>query len=199
MTPTDHENSTTYSPEVNLEKCILQNKIIYVKLPIFNDHENAVNLAKLIVGDCRSAIARLQRLPVEELPNPPFMFFPNECSSYIDTSWCRMFEQGRSARFFMIPTFQTLKSLQPDGDETLSDIVMGNTYYKFFFKQLSTESAIEVAAELGMKSVLGSDEAYIVEPEQIKSIPIGECLLLVGSRELYRLRLPHTNEIGGSE
>lgn len=191
--PTDPDNSKSYKPELDFEELILQNKIIYVKLPMFNDPENAVALAKFIVGECRSAIAQLQRLPVEALPNPPFMFWPNECSSYIDFSWCRMFEQGRSSRFIMIPTFQTIKSLEHDGDAGLSDIVLGNTYYKFYFKQLTTEAAIQVAAEIGMKSGSGSEETYVVDPEQIKSIPLGECLLVVGMEQIYRLRLPLTD------
>lgn len=189
----------TYNPEVNLEECILQNKIIYVKLPTSNDNHDAVTLAKLIVGECRSAIAKLQRLPVEALPNPPFMFWPNECSSYIDFSWCRMFEQGRLSRFIMIPTFQTIKSLEHDGDTGLSDIVLGNTYYKFYFKQLNTEAAIQVANEIGMKSGSGSEETYVVSPEQIKSIPLGECLLVVGMEQIYRLRLPLTDPAAQSE
>lgn len=183
----------TYNPEVNLEECILQNKIIYIKLPTSNDNHDAVTLAKLIVGECRSVIARLQRLPVDKLPNPPFMFFPNECSSYIDFTWCRMFEQGRSSRFMMMPTFQTPQSLQSNGDETLSDIVIGNTYYKFFFKQLTTEAAVQVADIIGMKCDLRGDESYMVEPDKIKSIPVGECLLLVGNDDLYHLRLPNHN------
>lgn len=186
----------THSPEVNLEECILQNKIIYIKLPLLNDHADAVTLAKLIVGDCRSAIARIQQLPVEKLPNPPFMFFPNECSSYIDFSWGRMFEQGRSARFMMMPTFQTLQSLQSNGDETLSDIVIGNTRYKFFFNQLTTEAAVQVADVIGMKCDLRGNKTYMVEPDHIKSIPLGECLLLDACDQIYRLRLPQIESTG---
>ena len=172
--PNDPENTNTYSHEINIEECIRQNKILYVKLPKNNENVDAVALAKLIVGECRSAISRLQRLRLEELPSPPFMFFANDCSSYIDASWCRMFEQGRSSRFIMIPTFQTINSLHSSGDEILSDMVMGNTYYKFFLKQASMESAIQVAEEIGKERVGLSDATYRVEPEKINSIPVGE-------------------------
>ena len=192
INPTDTENSNTYSTEINFEESIRQNKIVYVKLPISNKHDDAVALAKLIVGECRTAISRMQQLPLEELPSPPFMFFANNCSSYIDESWSRMFEQGRSSRFIMIPTFQTINSLQPNGDETLSDMVMGNTYYKFFLKQVSMESAIQVAEQIGKIYVAGGDDTYMVEPEKINSIPVGECLLMGSYNELYHLRLPQT-------
>jgi hypothetical protein len=194
----------TYSPEVNLEECILKNKIVYVKLPMLSHPEQAVAIAKLIVADFRSAIGRCQRLPVEKLPNPPFMFNPNDCSSFIDTSWSRMFEQARTSRIFITTTFQSLQSLQPSGDEAISEIIMGNTQFKFFFKQLSLESAtqaaeavgkyIEFTVEDGVASEDGK-EAYILEPLQFKSIPVGECYLLVGGKDLYKLRLPQPSPL----
>lgn len=185
---TDSENIS-----INLEECILENKIVFVKFSIINDDENAVSLVKSIISDCRSAIARLQRLPVEKLPSPPFLFIPNNCSSYIDESWSRMFEQGRSSRFAILPSFQTLKSLQPNSDELLSEIVLGNTYYKFFFKQASKEEAENTSNIIGMICGLNGNETYITEPEKIGSIPVGECLLLVGNDDLYHLRLPNHN------
>lgn len=189
----------TYNPEINFEQCILQNKIVYVKLPIFNSSKQAVALAKLIVDDFRSAIARCQKLSVEELPNPPFMFDPNECSAYIDESWSRLFEQARTSRIFVTPTFQTIKSLQPMGNEKISEIVLGNTKFKFFFKHLSLESATQSAEVVGTyiktnvaKGSVGKnvEKEYIVEPKQFFDIPVGECLLLVDGSELYKLRLP---------
>lgn len=104
-----------------------------------------------------------------------------------------MFEQGRSSRFAMLPSFQTLKSLQPNGDELLSEIVLGNTYYKFFFKQASKEEVENTSNIIGMICGLNGNETYITEPEKIGSIPVGECLLLVGNDDLYHLRLPNHN------
>ena len=183
---TDSENIS-----INLEECILENKIVFVKFSIINDHENSVSLVKSIISDCRSAIERLQRLPVEKLPSPPFLFIPINCSSYIDESWSRLFEQGRSSRFAMLPSLKTLKSLESDGANSLADIVMGNTYYKFFFKQASQEEAENTSNEIGTFFDLKGNETYIVKPEKIGSIPVGECLLLVGSDDLYHLRLPN--------
>lgn len=185
--PTDSENIS-----INLEECILENKIVFVKFSIINAHENVVSLVKSIISDCRSAIARLQRLPAEKLPSPPFLFIPNNCSSYIDESWGRMFEQSRSTRFAMLPTFQTLKSLESDGDNTLADIVIGNTYYKFFFKQQTMDEAVKVAEVIGMKRVSGVEDSYMVDPEEIMSLPVGECFLFISHNQIYRLRLPHT-------
>lgn len=187
----DPENPNSY----NLEESILNNKIIYVRLPMPNANLDADALVKVVIAECRSAILRLQQLSVEELPSPPFLFIPNNCSSYIDESWSRMFEQGRSARFSMIPTFQTFKSLERDGDDLLSDIVSGNTYYKFYFKQQTMDAAMQVAEQIGMKRSSDGVDSYIVEPEQIMSLPVGECFLSVCNNQIYRLSLPFPDEV----
>jgi len=180
----------TNTPEINLRECVLQNKIVYVLLPAIMKNPQTVALSKLVMADCRSVMASYQSHPVEDLPKPPFMIFASECSLYIDKSWSRMFEQARSSNISMLVTFQTPTSLQPAGDKTLSDIVMGNTKTKVFLKQVSMESAIKVADEIGMEiNLLNGKESYIITPEKIMSLPIGECLVNVGNSQIERVRL----------
>jgi intracellular multiplication protein IcmO len=166
----------TYNPEVNIEECILQNKIVYVMLPTMGKNEQAVALAKLIVADCRTAISRCQKKPPEMLPNPPFMVFPDESGSYMDENWSRIFEQSRSAKIFMMPAYQTFANLQPNGDKALSEIVMGNTYFKFFFKQLSTESATQAADEIGKyyrtTTAIGTGSGTSINSAEIDTSPV---------------------------
>ncbi|WP_436658769.1 hypothetical protein [Acinetobacter sp. P1(2025)] len=140
----------TYNPEIDFEQCILQNKIIYVMLPTMAKNEQSVALAKIIIADIRTAISHFQALPADKLPNPPFMIIPDEAGSYIDEhGWGRIFEQARSSRIFLSPCYQTYANLKPNGLETLSEVVMGNTLFKVFFKQLSTLSAQQAADEIG--------------------------------------------------
>lgn len=139
-----------YNPEIDFEKAILQNKIIYVMLPTMAKNEQSIALAKIIIADMRTAISHFQRLPKHMLPNPPFMVIPDEAGSYIDQSWGRVFEQSRSSRIFLSPCYQTYANLKPDGLDTLSEIVMGNTLFKIFFKQLSTLSSQQAAEEIGV-------------------------------------------------
>lgn len=166
----------TYNPEVNMQECIMQNKIVYVMLPTMGKNEQAISLAKLIVADCRTAISRCQKLPPELLPNPPYMIFPDEAGSYMDTSWSRIFEQARSSKIFMMPAYQTFANLQPNGDKALSEIVMGNTYFKFFFKQLSTESATQAADELGKHyrttTAIGTGTGSSVNAAEVDTSPV---------------------------
>lgn len=139
-----------YNPEIDFMKAILQNKIIYVMLPTMAKNEQSIALAKIIIADMRTAISHFQRLPKHMLPDPPFMVLPDEAGSYIDESWGRIFEQSRSSRIFMAPCYQTYANLKPNGLDTLSEIVMGNTLFKVFFKQLSTLSAQQAAEEIGV-------------------------------------------------
>lgn len=166
----------TYNPEVNMQECITQNKIVYVMLPTMGKNEQAISLAKLIVADCRTAISRCQKLPPHLLPNPPYMIFPDEAGSYMDTSWSRIFEQARSSKIFMMPAYQTFANLQPNGDKALSEIVMGNTYFKFFFKQLSTESATQAADELGTyyrtTVAIGTGSGTSVNGSEVDTSPV---------------------------
>jgi hypothetical protein len=119
-------------------------------LPTMAKNEQSIALAKIIIADMRTAISHFQRLPKHLLPNPPFMVIPDEAGSYIDQSWGRIFEQSRSSRIFLAPCYQTYANLKPDGLDTLSEIVMGNTLFKIFFKQLSTLSAQQAAEEIGV-------------------------------------------------
>ncbi|WP_228140761.1 type IV secretory system conjugative DNA transfer family protein [Acinetobacter sp. TGL-Y2] len=166
----------SYNPEIDFEQAILQNKIIYVMLPTMAKNEQSVALAKIIIADMRTAISHFQRMPPEMLPNPPFMVVPDEAGSYIDASWGRIFEQARSSRIFMAPCYQTYANLKPDGTDTLSEIVMGNTLFKVFFKQLSTLSAQQAADEIGLYRdttwAVGSGEGVSSSGDEVNTSPI---------------------------
>lgn len=166
----------TYNPEIDFESAILQNKIVYVMLPTMAKNEQSIALAKIIIADMRTAISNFQRLPAHLLPDPPFMIVPDEAGSYIDESWGRIFEQARSSKIFLAPCYQTYANLKPNGLETLSEVVMGNTLYKVFFKQLSTLSAQQSADEIGLYRdttwAVGSGEGTSKSGDEVDSSPI---------------------------
>lgn len=166
----------SYNPEIDFEQCILQNKIIYVMLPTMAKNEQSISLAKILIADMRTAISHFQKMPAHLLPDPPFMIIPDEAGSYIDSSWGRIFEQARSSKIFLAPCYQTYANLKPDGKDTLSEIVMGNTLFKIFFKQLSTLSAQQAADEIGMHKTtiwsLGSGEGQSNSGDEVDTSPI---------------------------
>lgn len=167
----------SYNPEIDFEQCILQNKIIYVMLPTMAKNEQSIALAKILIADIRTSISNFQRLPPHMLPNPPFMILPDEAGSYMDEiGWARIFEQSRSSRIFLCPCYQTYANLKPNGEEALSEIVMGNTFFKVFFKQLSTLSAQQAAEEIGLHRqttwALGNGEGNSISGDEVDSSPI---------------------------
>lgn len=138
----------TYSPEVRLTDDIMANRIIYVALPTMGKAEAASNFGKLVLGDFRTAISKVQELPKHQRPNPPFLGFFDEAGSYVTQSWARPFEQARSARTVMMPAFQTKANLETIGEE-LRAMVAGNTLTKLFFKPGEPDTAEWMADMIG--------------------------------------------------
>lgn len=140
--------TSTYSPDVNLYEAIRQNKIIYVMLPTMGKKEAASNFGKMMLGDLRSAIAKVQSLPKDDRPWPPFLNFSDEFGSYVTQAADRPFEQGRSAQVVMMPAFQTMANLDAVSEE-LREMVLGNTWNKVFFKVGTDDTAQKIVELIG--------------------------------------------------
>lgn len=149
----------TYDPEVNLFEAIRNNKIIYVALPTMGKAESAKNFGKILLGDLRTAVSWIQALPVAERPWPPFMCFLDEFGSYATPTVQVLFEQARSAHVFMMPAVQTLANIKAVSDE-LSEMVVGNTWTKIFFKLGTQETAEEAANLIGMRKAAARSLSY---------------------------------------
>jgi hypothetical protein len=146
----------TYTPEVDLFEAIKRNKIVYVMLPTMGKDVAAQNFGKMVVGDLRTAISWVQRLPETVKPWPPYLCFFDEAGSYVNASWSRMFEQARSAHICLLPAVQTLANLESVSPE-LKEMVIGNTWTKTFFKLGTQETAEEAADLIGLeKAVISS-------------------------------------------
>lgn len=140
------EITKSYSPEVDLFEAIKGNKIVYVALPTMGKAEAASNFGKMVVGDFRTAISKVQALPKNERPWQPFLGFFDEAGSYVSAAWARIFEQSRSAHLVLLPAVQTIANLDAISEE-LREMVVGNTWTKCYFK-IGTEASAKVASEL---------------------------------------------------
>lgn len=141
-----------YDPEIKLKDVILENRIVYVALPTMGKQQTATGMAKLLLGDLRTAIAKIQSLPSSMRPNPPFMVFADEAGSYMTAAWARAFEQARSANIILCPTFQTKANLDAV-DRELQSIVTGNTQTKIFFRPGDPQTAEWMASIIGKEMV----------------------------------------------
>lgn len=138
--------TSSYSPEVNMYDAIRSNKVVYLALPTMGKSEAASNFGKMAVGDFRTAISWLQKLPKKDKPWPPYLAFFDEAGSYMTKSFDRPFEQARSAHTILLPAAQTLANFDAVSPE-LTEMITGNTWTKVFFK-IGTQDTAERAAEL---------------------------------------------------
>lgn len=144
--------TNTYDPEVDLYDAVRRNQIVYLPLPTMGKNEAATNFGKLAIGDFRSAIAKVQSLPEEQRPNPPYLGFFDEAGSYVTPAWSRMFEQSRSARLVMMPAIQTIANLDAVSSE-LREMVLGNTVVKVSFRIGTEDTAEHVTNFFGTEQV----------------------------------------------
>lgn len=140
--------SNHYSPDVVLYDAITQNKIVYVALETMGKQETAMAFAKLLIGDIRTALARVQRLPKAKRPDPPFLVGMDEAGSYLTMALGRAFEQARSARVTLMPSVQTMANMDAISKE-LTEFIIGNTEINVFFRVGSQGSAQDVADLIG--------------------------------------------------
>lgn len=154
----------TYTPEVDLYDIITQNKMLYVRLPTMAKETAAINFAKMLLSDFRSAVARVQGLPKFRRPNPPHLLFADEMGSYVMPGIARFFEQARSARIAVIPGFQAFGNLREVSPE-FADIILQNTWAKIMFRFGGNDSA-EMAAEIIGKEIKA---AYSLSQSETRS------------------------------
>jgi intracellular multiplication protein IcmO len=142
----------TYSPEVRMFEDITSNRILYFALPTMGKAEAADQFGKMAVGDYRSAIAKIQSLPVALRPWPPTLGFFDEAGRYVGQSWSAIFEQGRSAHQALCPMIQTVANLEAVSDE-LREMVTGSTVTKIAFRLGTSSSAEFLTDYIGTENV----------------------------------------------
>ncbi|HEY9017744.1 type IV secretory system conjugative DNA transfer family protein [Thiomicrospira sp.] len=138
----------TYKPEINLTDIVLNNKMLYIMLPTMSKDVAALNAAKMIMSDLRTAVYRAQSLPEAQRPNPKYLIFADEMGSYAVPGIARLFEQARSANVILMPGFQALGNLAETSPE-FADIIMQNNWNKAYFRFGSVKSAKEISEALG--------------------------------------------------
>lgn len=143
----------SYTPDIDLFEAIKGNKIIYVALPTMGKKEAASALAKMFLGDLRTAISWVQALPEGERPNPAFFVFMDEVGSYATDALSSPFEQARSAQIALWPACQTLANLENVSPE-FKEMVLGNTWFKIIFKIGTQKTAAEFSELIGMQKTI---------------------------------------------
>jgi intracellular multiplication protein IcmO len=138
----------TYNPDVELYDAICANKIIYIALPTMGKNDVALNFAKMLLGDLRTAISWVQALPEPQRPDPPFLCVLDEMGGYATQALARPIEQSRSARIVLCSMVQSLANLDAVSKE-FRQIILGNSWTKVYFKIGEHDSAYAAAETIG--------------------------------------------------
>ena len=151
--------TNSYNPDLVLFDAIRQNKIVYTMLPVLGKDVAAINFAKMLVADLRSAAARIQKLPFEQKPSPVFLGLLDEAGAYTNMSWARAYEQFRSAQIALVAAMQTFANTDAVSPE-LTEMVLGNSFSKIFFGIGTDDTAVRAADFIGkrMGTVRGISE-----------------------------------------
>lgn len=140
--------TSSYNPDLQMYDAIMEGKVIYVALETMGKQEVSMQFGKILIGDLRSALAKIQRLPKNKRPKIPFLSLMDEAGSYMTEALGRIFEQARSAKMTMLPAVQTLQNLTAVSEQLL-EFVLGNTEVNIFFRLGSDETAGMVADMIG--------------------------------------------------
>jgi len=131
----------SYNPDIDLLDAVKQNQLVYVALPMLSKKEAAIDFAKIMISDLRTAVGQIQNTTPK--PSPVFLALLDEFSSYAMPSFDTLFEQARSAQVCLFPFIQTISSLK-DKERGLSDDfcnkILGNTWNKISFVLQDPES-----------------------------------------------------------
>ena len=147
------EVTNTYHSEVDLFEGMRQGQLMYCALPTMGQHLSAQNFGKILLGDLRCAVAKLQALPKASRPDPPFLIWLDEVASYGSANaLATPFQQARSAHIALGVGFQEHASVQELGPSFLSTI-LGNTYNKLLFKPSDPQTAKDWAEMIGRHRV----------------------------------------------
>lgn len=138
----------TYTPEIDLFDVIKNKKMLYIMLPTMGKSNAATNLAKMVISDLMSAVARVQALPKNQRPWPPCPVFADEFGRYAIQESAILFEQSRSAQIYMMPSFQSYGNLSSVG-EGFDDMVLQSSWSKAMFRFGSDDSAERSAEIIG--------------------------------------------------
>src|SRR5690606_1942435 len=142
---------------IDLYDAIRHNLLIYVALPMLSKAEIAIDFAKFMISDLRTAIGQIQNDDYK--PSPTFLVLMDEFSSYAMPSLAPVFEQARSSNICMLPFIQSYSSLTDKArglGEEFAAKILGNTWNKISFLLQEPESCAmmsQVAGEMLKESV----------------------------------------------
>lgn len=133
-----------YSPDIELKRAIMENKIIVVVIPALSDKEGVTLFGRLFLADLSRAIGQIQQDRMK--PALPFFCFLDEYPSFADESHIELWQQARSANVSLWPAAQG-KGFMDRVAPFFGDNLGTNNWHHFYFDIRDPKSR-EYAAKL---------------------------------------------------
>ncbi len=173
----DYDFLNSYNSDINFERLIFANGVIYVVLPKLLFGEVAKSVGKMIASDLQYITGYL----TANMQKTKVVLSIDEFENFVFEGIQDLFNKGRSAGVRVIASHQSLSDISHEEKETMKRIIQANTRIKVFLSQADTESGEWFSQLVGKKAVrvgMGLDDMinvqdghqYIVEPHQLTSL-----------------------------
>jgi hypothetical protein len=185
------KNEIDPKKEVSLLDVISQNKILFVDLPTEGKKVQSSRIGRLLTQEIILISGMRKRNPSLK-SDRPFSVYIDEFDAFATESFSTFLNKGRSSEFMIHLAHQTLSDLNTVSPEFTGQI-LGNCNVRFIFRQDDPDDAERWSRFIGTKKVIkqtyrssegvktgesSNREAleFIVAPDKIKSLRVGECV-----------------------
>jgi hypothetical protein len=194
------------SREISLLDIVQNNQILFVHLPTEGKSIQSSRIGRLLtqelilISGLRKSFPSLNQTGV-------FSIFIDEFDAFATESFITFLNKGRSSNFMIHLAHQTLSDLKRVSP-VFAGQVLGNCNVHLIFRQDDPDDAELWARFMGTKTVTkrtfqtqdGSKTGassnresleFIVSPDQIKNLGVGQCVVSIKTRRLHRItKLP---------
>ena len=173
----DYDFLNSYVSDINFEKLIFADAVVYVVLPKLLFGEVAKSLGKMIASDLQYITGYLSA----NMQKTKVVLSIDEFENFVFEGIQDLFNKGRSAGIRIIAAHQSLSDISHEEKETMKQIIQANTRIKIFLAQADTESAqwfSQLSGKRPIRIAFGIEDTlnvqdnytYLVEPNQLTSL-----------------------------
>jgi len=191
---------------------VVQNgKILFVDLPTEAKAVQSSRIGRLLLQEIM-LISGMRKADPSLNSGSPFCVYVDEFDAFATQSFATFLNKGRSSKFMITIAHQTLSQLDRIGEGFRGE-VMGNCNVRFVFRQDEPDDAEKWANFIGTRSTVRQTyrssggkqtgessnrlaEEFIIHPNEIKQLGIGECVYFSKSpRRMRKMKIPYEAQV----
>ena len=191
---------------LDFEKIFNEGGVAYIHLDAQKFEESSIRIGKMILQDLKTIGSEM--LSKKRSQRRPITIIIDEFSSLATTQFIGFLNKARASNIGIVIAHQELSDLTKFGEE-IRDQIIGNTSTKFCFLQQVPKSAELIAGLAGTKTQIQEtfktettgkffktktrtgvsaerdSEAFLIHPNEIKNLKVGECFKISKYPENY--------------